>query len=160
MAVLAFPGLDAHSDFRFRVPGRGRIVGFQVCSPGSGSESMMSGSLDAWDGELVRKWLESRSKAAKLEQAAADKRGYEARDDYDKAAAEEWVCRTLKTAGQTDDKAVFAAQLKELLARDEYRITGIHDDRRFDRYVRANLRKLARMTKANDGFANTLRYQG
>lgn len=50
--------------------------------------------------------------------------------------------------------------IKELLAQDDYRITGIHDDRHVDRYVRANLRKLARMTKANDGFANTLRYQG
>jgi len=54
----------------------------------------------------------------------------------------------------------FAAQLKELLAQDEYRTAGIYDDRRFDRYVRANLRKLAKMTKANDGFANMLRYQG
>ena len=120
----------------------------------------MGGSSKAWDGELVRKWLESRLKAAKLEQAAADKRGYEAQDDYDKAAAEEWVCRFLKTTERTDDQAAFAAQLKELLAQDEYRTTGIYDDRRFDRYVRANLRKIAKMTKANDGFANTLRYQG
>ena len=98
--------------------------------------------------------------AAKLDQAAADRRGYEAQDDYDKAAAEEWVCRVLNSAGRTDDQAAFAAQLKELLAQDEYRTTGNHGDRRFDRYVRANLRKIAKMTKANDGFANTLRYQG
>jgi len=121
---------------------------------------MMGGSSKAWDGELVRKWLGSRLKAARLDQAAADKRGYEAQDDYDKAAAEEWVCRTLKAAGRTDDQAAFAAQLKELLAQDEYAITGIYDDRRVDRNVRANLRKLAKMTKANDGFANTLHYQG
>jgi hypothetical protein len=120
----------------------------------------MSKTSKAWDGELVRKWLESRFEAAKLEQAAADKGGHEARDDYDKAAVEEWVCRTLKTAGRTDDQAEFAAQLRELLAQDEYRTTGIYDDRRFDRYVRTNLRKLAQMTKANDGFANTLRYEG
>ena len=120
----------------------------------------MSETTKAWNGELVRKWLESRFDAARLDQAAADKRGYQAQDDYDKAAAEEWVCRSLKTAGRTDDQAGFAAQLKELLAQDEYRTTGIYDDRRFDRYVRANLRKLAKMTKANDGFANTLRYQG
>ena len=119
----------------------------------------MSETSKAWDGELVRKWLESRLEAARLEQAAADKRGYEAQDDYDKAAAEEWVCWTLETAGRVDDQAAFAAHLKELLAQDEYRVTGIYDDRRFERYVRANLRKLARMTKANDGFANTLRYQ-
>ena len=120
----------------------------------------MGGSSKAWDGELVRKWLESRLAAARLEQAAADKRGYEAQDDYDKAAAEEWVCRTLMTAGRTDEQAAFAAHLKELLAQDEYRVTGIYDDRRFDRYVRANLRKISKMTKLNDGFANTLRYQG
>lgn len=120
----------------------------------------MGGSSRAWDGERVCKWLESRSEAARLEQAAADKRGYEARDDYDKAAAEEWVCRALKTAGRTDDQAAFAAHLKELIAQDEYRITGIYDDSRFDRHVRTNLRKVAKMTKANDGFANTLRYQG
>jgi len=120
---------------------------------------MMSAASKPWNSELVRKWLESRFQAARLEQAAADKRGYEAQDDYDKAAAEEWVCRTLKTAGRTDDQAAFADHLKELLGQDEYRITGIYDDRRFERHVRANLRKLAKMTKANDGFANTLRYQ-
>jgi hypothetical protein len=49
----------------------------------------MNETSKAWDGELVRRWLESRSKAARLEQAAADKRGYEAQDDYDKAAAED-----------------------------------------------------------------------
>ena len=121
---------------------------------------MTSASSRAWDGDFVRRWLESRLDAAKLDQAAADKRGYEAQDDYDKAAAEEWVCRALKAAGRADDQAAFAAQLKELLGRDEYPTTGIHDDRRFDRYVRANLRKLAKMAKANDGFANTLRHQG
>lgn len=123
-------------------------------------ESAMNETSRAWDGEQVRKWLESRLGAARLEQAAADKRGYEAQDDYDKAAAEEWVCRALKTAGRTDNQAEFAAQLKTLLAQDEYRITGIYDDRRFDRHVRATLRKITKMTKANDGFANTLRYQG
>lgn len=59
--------------------------------------------------------------AAGLDQAAADKRGYD--------------------------------------AQDEYRISGIHDDRRFERYVRASLRKIAKMTKANEGFDNRLRYQ-
>ena len=67
---------------------------------------------------------------------------------------------SLKTAGHPDDQAAFAARIKALLAQDEYRVTGIHDDRRFDRHVRANLGKLARMTRANEGFANMLRYQG
>ena len=120
---------------------------------------MISVLSKTWDGELVCKWLECRIDAAGLDQAAADRRGYEAQDDYDKAAAEEWVCRALKTAACKDDQAAFAVRLKELLGQDEYRITGIYDDRRFERYVRANLRKLTKMTKANIGFDNTLRYQ-
>lgn len=120
---------------------------------------MTSDTAKAWDDELVRKWLDSRLKAARLDQSAADRRGYGAEDDYDKAAAEEWVCRTVMTAGRTRDQADFAAHLRQLLAEEEYRVTGIHDDRRFDRYVRANLRKIAKMTKANDGFANRFRYQ-
>ena len=119
----------------------------------------MSGSSEAWNSELVRRWLKSRVEAARLDQAAADRRGYEAQDDYDKAAAEEWVCRTLKSGRYTDDRAAFAERLKGLLGQDEYLVTGIHDDRRFERHVRANLRKLTKMTKANDGFDNMLRYQ-
>lgn len=113
----------------------------------------------AWDGAMVRTWLERRFEAAGLDQAVADKRGYEAQDDYDKAAGERWVCRTLKGDGCTDNQVAFAERLKELIRQDEYQITGIYDDRRFERNVRASLRKLAKMTKANDGFANTLRYQ-
>ena len=62
--------------------------------------------------------------------------------------------------GHADDQAAFAAQVKALLAREDYPATGVHDDRRYERNVRAHLRKVAKMTKANDGFANTLRYQG
>lgn len=120
---------------------------------------MMTDASSAWNGELVGRWLESRVRAAKVEQAAADRRGYEAQDDYDEAAAEEWVCQALKSAGRVDDRAAFAGRINELLAQDEYRIIGIHDDRRVERHVRATLRRIARMTKANDGFANTLRYQ-
>ncbi len=119
----------------------------------------MSDTAKAWDDELVRKWLGSRLEAARLDQAAADKRGYEAQEDYDKAAAEEWVCRAVSTTGRTQNQAAFAEHLKELLLQDEYRTTGIYDDRRFERYVRTNLKKLAKMTNANDGFSNTLRYQ-
>lgn len=119
----------------------------------------MSIAAKAWNGEQVRKWLDCRIDAARLDQAAADQRGYAAQDDYDKAAAEEWVCRSLKTVADKDDQAAFAGRIKDLLGLDEYRITGIYDDRRFERHVRANLRKLTRMTKANEGFDNTLRYQ-
>lgn len=120
---------------------------------------MSSTAPTPWNGEIVRTWLARRLDAARLEQAAADRRGYEAQDDYDAAAAEEWVCRALQAAGAADDQAVFAQHLKSLLAQDEYPTTGIYDDRRFDRQVRSHLRKIARMTKTNTGFANTLRYQ-
>jgi hypothetical protein len=120
----------------------------------------MNDSPTAWDGALVRTWLERRQKAARLEQAAADRRGYEAQDDYDKAAAEEWACRAAAEGSDADDRTAFAARIKALLARDDYPVTGIYDDVRFERHVRAHLRKIAKMTKANDGFANTLRYQG
>lgn len=119
----------------------------------------MGDASTAWDGAGVRKWLERRSAASKLDQAAADRRGYEARDDYDKAAAEEWVCSALLAAGCSDDQAAFARRLKELIAQEDYRVTGINDDVRFDRHVRAQLRKLAKMTKANEGFDKMLHFQ-
>lgn len=119
----------------------------------------MSNPPKAWDPELVRKWLERRFAASKLDQAAADRRGYEARDDYDKAAAEEWVCRRLKDEECTNEQAAFAKRLKELISDAAYQATGIYDDARFERHVRNHLRKLARMAKANEGFEKTLRYQ-
>lgn len=112
-----------------------------------------------WNGEQVRKWLERRLEVSRLDQAAADRRGYEARDDYDKAAAEEWACRALKGAECTDDQAALARHLKELIAQDTYPATSIHDDERFDRHVRTYLRKLAKMAKANEGFEKMLRHQ-
>jgi hypothetical protein len=48
----------------------------------------MMDPLKPWDAAPVRKWLERRYEASRLDQAAADRRGYEARDDFDKAAAE------------------------------------------------------------------------
>jgi len=119
----------------------------------------MTVSPKEWDSEQVRKWLDCRIAAAALDQAAADRRGYAAQDDYDKAAAEDWVCRNLKAAAGKDDRAAFSDRLKHLLGQDEYMATGVNDDRRFERYVRANLRKIAKMTKANDGFENTLHHQ-
>ena len=113
----------------------------------------------AWDGAAVRTWLASRMEAARLDQIVADKQGYSAQDDYDKAAAEEWACRSLRAAAGKHDQAAFADRLKHLLGQDEYQATGIYDDRRFERYVRAQLRKITKMAKANAGFENTLRYQ-
>lgn len=119
----------------------------------------MTNPSKPWDGELVRKWLERRFEASRLDQAAADRRGYEARDDYDKAAAEEWACRALKGAACTDDQAAFATRLKELISQDDYQATSTYDDTRFQRHVRTHLRKLAKMTKANEGFEKTLHHQ-
>ena len=119
----------------------------------------MSNPLKAWDGEQVRKWLERRREASKLDQAVADRRGYEARDEYDKAAAEEWVCRELMAGAYTQEQATFAKRLRELIGQEDYPTTGIHDDARFERHVRGQLRKVAKMTKANEGFEKMLRYQ-
>ncbi|MBX9662004.1 hypothetical protein [Novosphingobium sp.] len=119
----------------------------------------MSSAPKPWDGAQVRKWLECRLEAARLDQVVADKRGYAAQEDYDKAAAEEWVCRALRIAASKDDRAALADRLKDLLGHEDYPVTGIYDDRRFVRFVRVNLRKLAKMTKAGEGFENTLRYQ-
>jgi hypothetical protein len=120
---------------------------------------MMSNPPKRWDPDLVGTWLERRLVASRLDQSAADRRGYEARDDYDKAAAEEWVCRALKDADCTKDQASFAARIKALIGQEEYPATGMNDDTRFDRHVRAQLRKLAKMAKANEGFEKKLHYQ-
>ena len=119
----------------------------------------MSVAPKAWDGARVRTWLESRIAAARQDQTAADRRGYAAQDDYDQAAAEEWVCRAMMAAAARDDQAAFADRLKQLLGQDAYPATGMYDDRRFERHVRATLRKLTKMAKANAGFENTLHYQ-
>lgn len=119
----------------------------------------MSDSSKAWNGNQVQAWLERRLMASKLDQAAADRRGYEARDDYDKAAAEEWVCRALKGAEFTTEQAALSKRLKNLINQDDYPATGIHDDVRFERHVRTYLRTLVKMSKANEGFNKTNRYQ-
>ena len=119
----------------------------------------MNNPSKAWNAEQVRTWLERRLATSKLDQAAADRRGYDAQDEYDMAAAEEWVCRALIAGDWANEQPAFAARIKELTGQDEYRTTGIYDDRRFERQVRGQLRKLAKMTKTNEGFEKTLRYQ-
>ncbi|MGK2910093.1 MAG: hypothetical protein ACSLE1_09910 [Sphingobium sp.] len=119
----------------------------------------MSNPSKPWDGALVRKWLARRLDISKLDQAAADRRGYEARDEYDKAAAEEWVCCALQVPDCTNEQAIFAQRVKSLISQEEYPATGVYDDVRFERHVRGQLRKVAKMTKANEGFEKTLHYQ-
>lgn len=112
-----------------------------------------------WNPELVRSWLESRVQSSKLDQAAADRQGYDARDDYDRAAAEEWVCRTLVSDASMENRADLARRIKDLIAQESYCVAGVNDDERFERHVRTALRKVAKMAKANEGFANTRRFQ-
>lgn len=119
----------------------------------------MSEPQGEWDGEAVRQWLERRFTASRSEQDRADRGGRAYESDYDKAAAEEWVCRAVKTSDATNDQAKFADALKALLGQDDYIRIGVHDDRRFDREVRSYLRKLIKMTKTNTGFANRLHHQ-
>lgn len=109
-----------------------------------------------WDGAIVRTWLEKRIAAARADQVAAERGG--ARDDCDKAAAEEMVC-TLLQRQNADSQSVFADAIKRLLDRDDHVWRGVYDDRRFDRHVRAYLRKLLKMAKDNAGFRQTRRYQ-
>lgn len=119
----------------------------------------MSEPSTAWDGAVVRHWLARRLGAARLDQAAADRRGYESRDEYDKAAAEEWVCRALQLPDCIETQALFAQRLKELIRQEDYSATGVYDDVRFERHVRSQLRKIAKMAKANEGFDKRLHYQ-
>jgi hypothetical protein len=111
-----------------------------------------------WNGATVRQWLQGRVVAARGDQVVAERAGRRQQDDGDKANAEEMVC-TLLLAKAADDQQAFAAQIRALLDRDEYIWRGVYDDTRFDRHVRTCLRKLAKMTKTNDGFEKTAHYQ-
>lgn len=119
----------------------------------------MTSDVKPWDGELVRKWLESRFSASMADQDRADWHGCGYEGDYDRAAAEEWVCRVAKSSEATNSQLRFGELLKDLLGKEEYRRVGVHDDRRFEREVRSYIRKLIKMAKANTGFENTARYQ-
>lgn len=115
--------------------------------------------VPAWNGAAVRTWLERRIAAARADQVAAERAGYGQRDDCDKAAAEEMVCAALDTERATAQQATFIEALKALLDRDDYVWRGVYDDARFDRHVRAYVRKLTRMAKANEGFDRLGRFQ-
>ena len=112
-----------------------------------------------WNGEIVRTWLASRIAAARTDQVAAQRGGRDREDDCAKAAAEEMVCTILNKPGTVATQQALAEALRALLDRDEYIWSGVYNDTRFDRHVRTYARKLARMTKANQGFENTLHYQ-
>lgn len=119
---------------------------------------MTAKAVTEWDGAMVRKWLESRVVASRSDQVVSQRAGWSQQDDCDKATAEEMVCTLLLGKTSTDQKA-FAEGLRALLDHDEYVWRGVYDDTRFDRHVRSYLRKLVKMTKTNDGFGKTGRYQ-
>lgn len=112
-----------------------------------------------WDPAQVRTWLERRIKAARADQDVADRYGRDREDDYDKAAAEEWVCEQFRYSDAVDDQGRFADAIKALVAKDDFYRVGVRSEQRFEREVKAYLRKLAKMTKTNMGFGKTLRYQ-
>lgn len=112
-----------------------------------------------WNGTNVRKWLESRVAASRLDQVAAERAGWGQHDDCDKATAEEIICTTLLSKRSTDDREAFAQDLRALLDQDEHLWRGVYDDTKFDRHVRPHVRKLVRMTKTNEGFEKTGRHQ-
>jgi hypothetical protein len=112
-----------------------------------------------WDGEIVRRWLEARIRASQDDQTMADRAGRDREDEYDKAAAEEYVCQLIRTSDTTDSQASFTARLKQIAAKDEHYRTGLRSEKRFEREVRAYLRKLLRMATTYTGFENTSRYQ-
>ena len=120
---------------------------------------MVGKPMTEWDGAAVRTWLDSRVAAARADQVAAERHGWARRDECDLAAAEEMVCPLLKRGDAASTQSALVDGIRKLLDRDDYVWRGVYDDRRFDRHVRAYLRKLVRMAKTNDGFANVRRYQ-
>jgi hypothetical protein len=112
-----------------------------------------------WNGIIVGNWLESRISSARADQILAERKGYDGQDDCDAAAAEEMVCASVKNPSSTDNQGAFLADLKALLDRNDYVWRGVYNDTRFDRHVRAYVRKLTKMAKANAGFERTGRYQ-
>ena len=119
----------------------------------------MSTLQGEWNGEIVRTWLESRFEASLANQKWAKAHGSERDDDFDKAAAEEWVCRMIKSSSATDYQWKFREELEDLLRLDEFRFVGVRNQARFKREVRTLIRKLIRMTNENIGFENTSRFQ-
>ncbi len=118
---------------------------------------MVTEATKPWDAAIVRTWLDKRIAAARADQVAAERGGRGNEDDCDKAAAEEMVCAALRT--DTASQTAFSDAVKAFADRDHYIWRGVYDDTRFERHVRAYLRKLLKMAKDNAGFDQTRRYQ-
>lgn len=120
---------------------------------------MVDKVVKAWDAAVVRRWLESRVAAARVDQVTAERGGRDRQDDCDKAAAEEMLCMHLRTGHAADSAATFADALRKMQDREDFVWRGVYDDRRFDRHVRTQIRRLLKMAKTHDGFDNVLHYQ-
>ncbi|KQM68180.1 hypothetical protein ASE75_03565 [Sphingomonas sp. Leaf17] len=112
-----------------------------------------------WDATAVQAWLAARMAAARSDQVVAERTGYTAQDDCDKANAEEMVCTLMAAGTAVTARATFLARLQSLSERDDYIWRGVYNDTRFDRHVRSYIRKLVRMAKTSDGFGNIAHYQ-
>lgn len=119
----------------------------------------MADADKAWNAAAVQTWLESRVAAARSDQVVAERAGRERQDDCDKASAEEMVCSLIERAAATETADSLLSELRALLDRDDYIWRGVYDDTRFDRHVRSYVKKLVKMTKANEGFGNVGHYQ-
>jgi hypothetical protein len=120
---------------------------------------MAGPAANDWDEARVRTWLQSRVAAARSDQVVAERGGRDRQDDCDKATAEEMVCSLAAGSTSTHAQAALLDFLRVLLERDDYIWRGVYDDTRFDRHVRSYVKKLVKMTKANDGFGNVAHYQ-
>lgn len=138
------------------INGRPFKFGFECLNVYNG---LMNEQISQWNGDKVRKWLECRFNASLRDQDWADAHGQEREDAYDKAAAEEWVCRLTKSSETTNDQVRFAKMLATLLNRQEFRHVGVRDQQRFEKNVVSYIKKLLVMTDANAGFDNLARFQ-
>jgi len=69
------------------------------------------------------------------------------------------ICTLLMQRQAYDDQPAFLDALKQMSDREDHVWRGVYDDRRFDRHVRAYIRKLLKMAKDYAGFDRTGRYQ-
>jgi hypothetical protein len=109
----------------------------------------MNDAKDDWNAEAVRSWLRSRYGSAQSEQDRVKKRGNR-EDDYDAAAAEKYVLQLVKTNVATEYQHSFIDLLDDIRKKDGYRWAGVYDQKRFERAVRAYVRKLIKMAHANE----------
>jgi hypothetical protein len=115
------------------------------------SDTEQDAAKAAWDAAHVRAWLESRMAAAAKSRSPTARAAIIAMTTIKRRQAMSAAGAAQLTVEEQDH---FVAFLTAQLAKDDYLLAGVNDDRRFEREVRACLRKLIKKAKANDGFAN------